>query len=187
MPYPSLLHPEPLPLWQATADLYLHRRHSNTQRQVWLSLCGASWCTQGSVCDLQESISQSCVSSGCSMVGLMATSSNRAHATPRSAAPRAPAPWQATADPYLHRRHSSTVLAQSLWPFHFKGLECKSRKSRHTWSNRQIRPWSTKQSRSKANRVLPRACTGHSKRLLPTTREKTLHVDITRWSTPKSD
>ena len=30
MPYPSLLHPEPLPLRQSTADLYLHRRHSNT-------------------------------------------------------------------------------------------------------------------------------------------------------------
>ena len=29
-----LLHPEPLPLWQATADLYLCRRPSNTQRQV---------------------------------------------------------------------------------------------------------------------------------------------------------
>ena len=38
----GLLHPEPLPLQQATADLYLHRRHSNTQRQVWLSLCGVS-------------------------------------------------------------------------------------------------------------------------------------------------
>ena len=30
MPYPGLLHPEPLPLRQANADLYLHRRHSNT-------------------------------------------------------------------------------------------------------------------------------------------------------------
>ena len=28
---------------------------------------------------------------------------------------------------------------------------------------------------------------GHSKQPLPTTQEKTLHVDITRWSTPKSD
>ena len=36
-------------------------------------------------------------------------------------------------------------------------------------------------------RVLPRECTGHSKRPLPTTQEKTLHMDITRWSTPKSD
>ena len=36
-------------------------------------------------------------------------------------------------------------------------------------------------------RVLPRECTSHSKHPLPTTQEKTLHMDITRWSTPKSD
>ena len=36
-------------------------------------------------------------------------------------------------------------------------------------------------------RVLPRKCTGHSKHPFPTTQEKTLHMDITRWSTPKSD
>ena len=35
--------------------------------------------------------------------------------------------------------------------------------------------------------VLSRERTGHSKHLLPTTQEKTLHMDITRWSTPKSD
>ena len=28
-------------------------------------------------------------------------------------------------------------------PFHYRGLECKSRKSRNTWNNRQIWPWST--------------------------------------------
>ena len=28
---------------------------------------------------------------------------------------------------------------------------------------------------------------GHSKHPLPTTQEKTLHMDITKWSTPKSD
>ena len=72
-------------------------------------------------------------------------------------------------------------------PFHYKGLECKSRKSRNTWGNRQIWPWSMEWSRAKANRVLPRECTGHSKHPLPTTQEKTLHMDITRWSTPKSD
>ena len=27
--------------------------------------------------------------------------------------------------------------------FHYRGLECKNRKSRNTWSNRQIWPWST--------------------------------------------
>ena len=35
--------------------------------------------------------------------------------------------------------------------------------------------------------VLPRECTGHNKHPLPTTQEKTLHMDITRWSTQKSD
>ena len=72
-------------------------------------------------------------------------------------------------------------------PFHFRGLECKSRKSRDTWSNRQIWPWSTEWSRAKANRVLSRERTGHSKHPLLTTQEKTLHMDITRWSTSKSD
>ena len=37
-------------------------------------------------------------------------------------------------------------------------------------------------SRAKANRVLPREHTGHSKHPLPTTQEKALHRDITRWS-----
>ena len=29
-------------------------------------------------------------------------------------------------------------------PFHHRGLECKSKKSRDTWNNRQVWPWSTK-------------------------------------------
>ena len=70
-------------------------------------------------------------------------------------------------------------------PFHYRGLECKSRKSRDTWSNRQIWLWNTEWSRAKANRE--RDCTGHSKHSLPTTQDKTLHMDITRRSTPKSD
>ena len=55
MPHPGLLHPEPLPLRQATADLYLCRRHS----QFCLSLCGVSgsWCAQAFVCALYESVS----------------------------------------------------------------------------------------------------------------------------------
>ena len=31
---------------------------------------------------------------------------------------------------------------QKRCPFHYRGLECKSRKSRNTWSHRQIWPWS---------------------------------------------
>ena len=73
---------------------------------------------------------------------------------------------------------------QKIYPFHYRGLECKSRKSRNTWSNRQIWPWN---EAGKKLIVLPRKCTGHSKNPLPTTREKTLHIDITRWSTPKSE
>ena len=72
-------------------------------------------------------------------------------------------------------------------PFCHRGLECKSRKSRNTWSNRQIWPWSTEWSKAKANRVVPRECTGHCKYPLPTTQEMTLHMDITRCSTLKSD
>ena len=47
--------------------------------------------------------------------------------------------------------------------------------------------FSVEWSRAKANRVLPRESTGHSKHPLPTTQEKALHMDITRWSTLKSD
>ena len=64
------------------------------------------------------------------------------------------------------------LISFSLWE-----LECKSRKSRDTWSNRQSQPWSTKLSRAKANRLLPRECTSHSKHPLPTKREDT-------WTSP---
>ena len=64
---------------------------------------------------------------------------------------------------------------QTRCPFHYKGLGYKSRKSRNTWSNRQIWPWSTEWSKAKANRVLPTEHTGHSKHPLPTTQEKTTH------------
>ena len=33
------------------------------------------------------------------------------------------------------------LTPQKRCPFHYRELECKSRKSRNTWSNRQIWPW----------------------------------------------
>ena len=101
----------------------------------------------------------------------------------------------------IHICHFPQTLRRVLWrparpsrtntpkrcPFHYRGLECKSWKSRNTWSNRQIWPWSTEWSRAKANRVLLREHTGHSKHPFPRTQEKTLHMDITRWSTLKSN
>ena len=34
------------------------------------------------------------------------------------------------------------LTPQKRYPFHYRGLECKSRTSRNTWSNRKIWPWS---------------------------------------------
>ena len=73
------------------------------------------------------------------------------------------------------------------FPFHHRELKCKSRKSKDTWSNRQICPWNTKWSREKANRVLPREYTGHSKHPHSTTQEMTLRMGIITWSILKSD
>ena len=57
---------------------------------------------------------------------------------------------------YEDLRDLLELTPQKRCPFHYKGLECKSRKSRNTWSNRQIWPWNLERSRAKANRVLPR-------------------------------
>ena len=67
----------------------------------------------------------------------------------------------------------SRTSTQKRCPFHYWGQECQSRKSRNTWSNRQIWLWSTKWNRAKTNGVLPRKCTGHSKHPLPTTQDST--------------
>ena len=106
---------------QVTADPRLHQRLLDTHgASLAQSLVGSlllspgSWYIQAFVCALQGSVFQSCVSFGDSVVGLVATSSKRAYATPRSPAPRALSLQQATADPNLCRRHSDTVLAQSL-------------------------------------------------------------------------
>ena len=70
----------------------------HSQANLGQSLVGSllpfpgSWYIQDSVCALQESVSQSYISSDSSMVGLMVTSSERAYSIPRSTAPRAPTP-----------------------------------------------------------------------------------------------
>ena len=76
---------------------------------------------------------------------------------------------------------------KKMFPFHHRGLECKSRKWKDIWSNVQVWTWSTKWSRAKTNGVLPREHTGHSKHPFPETQETTVHMEITRWSIPKSD
>ena len=69
----------------------------------------------------------------------------------------------------------SRANTQKRCPFHYRQLECKSRKSRNTWSNRQIWVRSAEWSRAKAIKVLPTECTGHSKHPVPIIREDSTH------------
>ena len=101
----ALLHSVLPTLQQATADPRLCQRLLDTHRQVWVSLLwGHCSFLLGSVVHRvlfvpsKSLFPQSCVSSGSSMMGLMATSSKRGCHTqvcctqPKSAVPRAPAP-----------------------------------------------------------------------------------------------
>ena len=62
-------------------------------------------------------------------------------------------------------RPSRTNTKKKWCTFHPMVLQCQKRRSRDTWSNRQVWAWRTRQSRSKANRVWPRESSGHSKNL----------------------
>ena len=70
---------------------------------------------------------------------------------------------------------------------HYRGLECKIRNSRNTWSNRNIWPWKTEWNRTNSNRVFPRKRTGHNKYPFSATQEMTLCMDITKRTMLKSD
>ena len=82
-------HHQPMPLLETPGHSWASLGQSLVGSVL---LSPGSWCAQGSVCAPQESVSQSRVSSGTSMVGIMATSSKRAYAITRSTASRAPAP-----------------------------------------------------------------------------------------------
>ena len=79
-----------------------------------------------------------------------------------------------------------TPNTQKRCHFHYRGLECKVG-SQETPGVTGKFGLGIQNETGQRLRVLPRKCTGNSKHPLPTTQEKTLHVDITRWSTLKSD
>ena len=82
-PNPAAGHHRPTPPLETPG----HPQASPGQSPVGsLLLSPATLCTRF-CCALQETISQSCVSSSSSMVGLMVTSSKRAYAIPKSASP----------------------------------------------------------------------------------------------------
>ena len=91
-------HSESLTLQQATANPCLYQRLLDTHGQVWASLLWGhcSFLLGPGVHKVlfvpSKSLFPSPVSSGSSVVGLMVTSSKRAYAIPKFAAPRAPAP-----------------------------------------------------------------------------------------------
>ena len=158
MPHPALLHPEPLPLWRATADLYLCKRHSKTQRQVWLSLCGVSCCAQvlfepskhlwwvwGLILNVIWPLLPSfwgfsfAIRCGVSFFGGIQYS-------PVNDCSAASCNFGVLTGEVERTSFYSTTLFDNhkRCPFHYRGLECKSRKSTNTWSNRKIWLWSTK-------------------------------------------
>ena len=68
---PAAGHCRPTPPWETPGPSWASLGQSLVGS---LLLSPGSWCTQVFVCALQESVSQSCVSSGSSTVGLLATS-----------------------------------------------------------------------------------------------------------------
>ena len=68
--------------------------------------------------------------------------------------------------------------------FHCRGLEYKSRSQETPGVTRKFGLGVQNEA---GQRHSAKRMQGHSKYPLSTTQEKTLHMDITRWSTPKSD
>ena len=88
-PNPAAGHHLPMPPPETPG----HSRASLGQSHVGsLLLSPGSWCTQGSVCALPESVSPVLCKFWWLYDGLMAISSKRAYAIPGSTVPRAPAP-----------------------------------------------------------------------------------------------
>ena len=121
----ALLHWVPPILQQATMDPCICQRLLDTHRQVWVSLFWGH-CSfllgpgehKVLIVPFKSLFPQSCVSSGGTMVGLMTTSSKRAYAIPRPAAPRPPTPVAVhcrLVSPQETLTHSNTGLSQSLW------------------------------------------------------------------------
>ena len=107
VPNPAARHRQPTPQPET-----LEYSQTSLDLVRSLLLCPGTLYAQSSVCALPESVSPVLCKFWQLYSVLMATSSKRAYAIPRSAATRAPAPAA------LHcwlRRHPNTVLSQSLW------------------------------------------------------------------------
>ena len=121
-----LLHSLPPTPQQATTNPRLQWRRGLYRASLGQSLVGSlllspgSWCAQVSVCAFQESISQSCVSSGSSVVGLMRPPARGLMPYPSLLHPEPLPLWQSSADlvpPQERLKHSFVpVSVGSLGP-----------------------------------------------------------------------
>ena len=112
-----LLHSVPLTLQQATTDPCLCQRLLDTPVSVSYEVTAPfSWVlVPRRFCSCPRRVYFPVLCKFWQLYGgLMATSSKRAYAIPRSAAPRAPILWKSTADPYLYRTRSNTVVSVSV-------------------------------------------------------------------------
>ena len=77
---------------------------------------------------------------------------------------------------------------QKRCPFHHRGLECKVGSQEIPGVTGKFGFGVQNEGGQSLTEFYPvRELTGHSKHPLPTTQEKTLHMDITRWTILKSD
>ena len=111
-PDPAAGHRQPTPLLETPGHSWANLGQSLVQT---LLLSPGSWCMQGFVYTLQGSVSPVLCKFWWLYGGVNGNLLQEGYAIPRSAAPRAPAPEAGHCGPYLCRRHSNTVLAQSLW------------------------------------------------------------------------
>ena len=121
----ALLHSAPPALKQATADPHLCQRLLDTNGHVWISLlwghCTFFLCLgvpQVLFVPSKSLFPQVCVSSGGSMVGIMATSFKRAYAIPKSAANQSPYPCGSpllTHNSQEMLKYSSVSVSWGLW------------------------------------------------------------------------
>ena len=72
-------------------------------------------------------------------------------------------------------------------PFHFSGLDAKVGSQETPGVTGKFGLGIRNETGQGLIEFCQEKCTGHSKHPLSTTQEKTLHMDITRWSTLKSD
>ena len=87
---------------------------------------------------------------------------------------------------YEVKQHLLEVITRKRYPFYHRGLECKIGSQETPGVTGKFGLGIQNEAGQRLTRVLPRKHTGHSKHSFPTTQEMTLHMDITRWSIPKS-